>query len=81
MLKPLKQTNRGGRRIFQPGGAQPMGGTFANKLRGTLARDFWLAALGALYQLGHLPTTGGARAPCAPLVGPPLTNVLKFNHL
>ncbi len=26
---------------------------------------------GAIYQMGHLPTTGvGARAPCAPLVDP-----------
>ncbi len=34
--------------------------------------NFWLVALGALYQMGHLSATGGAMAPLAPPVGPPL---------
>ena len=34
--------------------------------------NFWLVDLRALYQLGHLPTTGGAMAPLAPPVNPPL---------
>ncbi len=42
--------------------------------------NFWLAALGALYQLGHTLTTGGARAPRAPLVGPPLTITFMHDH-
>ncbi len=40
--------------------------------QGGLACNFWLAGLRALYQLGHLPTTGATMAPLPPRVNPPL---------
>ncbi len=39
--------------------------------------NFWLVGLRALYQLGHLPTTGSAMAPLADPLDPRLTRVQK----
>ncbi len=34
--------------------------------KGHMHVNFWLVALGALYQLGHHPTTGGGHGPSGP---------------
>ena len=61
-------------------GGQTYWGALSGASRGYIPFNFWLVGLRALYQLGHLPTSGGAMAPLAPPpVYPPLVlHLLKM---
>ena len=61
----------GGYRKFGPGGQDHLGAPWRVAP----------GALGALYQSGHIPTTrgGGAMAPLAPLVDPPMLKIIGPN--